>query len=179
MRSLCPGWNGSDWHLLQINANVFSELCRCLPRRDFSHVQLQLHSASPSTTRTKTAKTAKTAQIFVNDTIAALDRTVSITLEDPSGQAPRVTNQEVLGYDMYIMYCVNLMHCVLKHPEMEEFSKQTVGRTGVVWGQRTRRFVHGMLSSCPEWTIPCKNHSPFGPLRGKSNKGSIEYTIYT
>jgi hypothetical protein len=26
------------------------------------------------------------------------------------------------------MYCVNLMHCVLKHPEMEEFSKQTVGR---------------------------------------------------
>ena len=122
LRSLCPGWNGSDWHLLQINANVCSELCRCLPRRDFSHVHdiqmpishpippfrcvflhsfpQQLHSASPSiTTRTKTAKTA---QIFVNDTIAALDRTVSITLEDPSGQAPRETShQEVLGpYDM-------------------------------------------------------------------------------
>ena len=142
LRSLCPGWNGSDWHLLQINANVCSELCRCLPRRDFNHVHdtqmpishpippfrcvflhsfpQQLHSASPSTTRTKTAKAA---QIFVNDTIAALDRTVSITLEDPSGQAPRVSNhQEVLGYDSgYDMY--PLVNCYITI-ENHHFSRE-------------------------------------------------------
>ena len=52
----------------------------------------------------------------MNDTIAALDRTVSITLEDPSGQAPRVTNQEVLGYDMYIMYSYLLIDQMVGKP---------------------------------------------------------------